>query len=152
MGSFKALIEGLVSSDVQKIENGEKVNLKGIDFDSSEILVFRSPKAGTQAVTNRFITIDMECKLDQELIDEGLAREMVNRIQKTRKDMNFNVADRIAITIQTNENLERIFKKFENYIASETLVTSASFSKTEVAGSMLHEIDEERVSIKATKS
>lgn len=152
MGSYKSLIEALPSNDVQKIENGQKVNLKGIDFDSSEILVFRSPKAGTQAVTNRFITIDLECKLDQELIDEGLAREMVNRIQKTRKDLNFNVADRIAITIQTNENLERIFKKFESYIASETLVTKTTFTESEVPGSMIHEIDEDKFALKAVKA
>jgi len=152
MGQYKVLIEALASSEVQKIENGQKVNLKGIDFDSSEVLVFRTPKTGTQAVTNRFITIDLECKLDQELIDEGLAREMVNRIQKTRKDMNFNVADRIEIAIHTNENLERIYKKFETYIASETLVTKTSFSTSEINGSMLHEIDEEKFSLKATKA
>jgi isoleucyl-tRNA synthetase len=152
MGSYKLLIEALASSEVQKIENGGKVNLKGIDFDSSEVLVFRTPKSGTQAMTNRFITIDLECKLDQGLIDEGLAREMVNRIQKTRKDMNFNIADRIEIAIHTNENLERIYKKFETYIASETLVTKTSFATSEITGSMVHEIDEDKFSIKATKA
>ena len=58
----------------------------------------------------------MDCTLDQDLIDEGLAREMVNRIQKTRKDLNFNVSDRIEITIHTSSHLVRVFNKFQNYI------------------------------------
>src|SRR5690606_8848245 len=74
MGAYKALIEKLPSLDVQKIEEGQKITLKDKDFDATEILVFRSAKEGTQAVTNRFITIDLDCTLDQDLIDEGLAR------------------------------------------------------------------------------
>ncbi len=147
MGAFKALIEKLPSGDVAKLENGETIKLNNVDFSAEEILVVRTAKAGTQAMTNRLVTIDLECTLDQDLIDEGLAREMVNRIQKTRKDMNFNVADRIEVTVHTTENLARIFDKYQNYISSETLMVKGVVSPTPVAGAMAHDIDEEKFEV-----
>ncbi len=151
LGAFRALIEKLSSSDVQKIETDGKINLNGINFDSTEILVFRNAKAATQAVTNRFITIDLDCTLDQDLIDEGLAREMVNRIQKTRKDLNFNVSDRIQVTIHSSENMVRVFKKHQDYISSETLMVKGTVSDSVLEGAAVHEIDEQRFEIKAAR-
>jgi isoleucyl-tRNA synthetase len=142
LGAFKALIEKLPSADVQKIENGSKVTLNNVEFDATEILVVRAAKAGTQAVTNRLITIDLDCTLDQDLIDEGLAREMVNRIQKTRKDSNFNVADRIEVTIHTSPELSKVFQKFQSYISNETLMVKGTVSDVPLSGAVLHDIDD----------
>lgn len=142
MGTFKALIEKLSSADVLKIENGGKVQLRDIDFDSNEILVFRNAKPGTQALTNRFITIDLDCTLDQDLIDEGLAREIVNRIQKSRKDLNFNVADRIEVSIHTNQSLANVFQKFNSYISSETLMVKSHISDKKLENAIAHDIDD----------
>jgi isoleucyl-tRNA synthetase len=147
MGAYKALIEKLSSADVQKVEDGGKVILNGIDFDATEILVLRNPKTGTQAVTNRFITIDLNCTLDRDLIDEGLAREMVNRIQKSRKDLGFNVADRIEVTVSTSEALGKVFEKYQSYISAETLMLKGSVSATQVQGGISHDIDEEKFDI-----
>ena len=152
MGAFKPLIEKLSSLDVQRIENGDKININNVDFDASEILVFRNAKPGTQAVTNRLITIDLDCTLDQNLIDEGLAREMVNRIQKTRKDSNFNVADRIEVTIFTTPELAKIFDKYQSYISSETLMVKGSLSSSKITGAMTHEIDDASFDVLAKKA
>lgn len=152
MGAFKPLIEKLSSADVAKIEAGGKVTLNNVDFDANEILVFRNAKPGTQAVTNRLITIDLDCTLDQDLIDEGLAREMVNRIQKSRKDSNFNVADRIEVTVHTTPALSKVFKKHESYIASETLMVKATVVDSALTGAMVHEIDEEKFEIVLKKA
>ncbi len=149
MGAFKALIEKLSSSDVQKVEDGGSVELNGVSFNSEEILVQRNAKPGTAALTNRFMTIDLDCTLDQDLMDEGLAREMVNRIQKTRKDLNFNVSDRIEVTIETTLELGRIFEKFQGYISAETLMMKGSVGVGQVPGAMEHEIDEVPFKVKA---
>ena len=151
MGAFKALIEKLPSAEVLQIENGGKVTLNNVDFDSSEILVMRTAKPGTQAMTNRFVTIDMDCTLDQDLIDEGLAREMVNRIQKTRKDSNFNVADRIECQVYTTPELAKVFEKYQNYISSETLMVKGTVSEAKLANAVAHEIDESHFEIVAKK-
>lgn len=152
MGAYKALIEKLSSADVSKIENGGKITLNNFDFDASEVLVQRNTKPGTQALTNRFVTIDLDCKLDQDLVDEGLAREMVNRIQKSRKDSNFNVADRIEVIVHTTDNLARIFEKYKDYISSETLMVKGSVSNGPLVNPMAHEIDEETFTLTLRKS
>ena len=149
--AFRPLIEKLSSVEVQKIEDGGTVTLNGVTFNSEEILVFRTAKEGTQAVTNRFVTIDLDCTLDQDLIDEGLAREIVSRIQKTRKDSNFNVSDRIEVVVHTSEMLAKVFLKYQSYIASETLMVKGSVSTSRLEGSMVHDIDDEIFEVKAVR-
>ena len=151
MGAFKALIEKLPSAEVQKIENGGKVTLNNVEFDSTEILVQRTAMAGTQAVTNRFVTIDLSCELDQDLIDEGLAREIVSCIQKTRKDSNFNVADRIEVTIFSTPELSKVFEKYQSYISSETLMVKGTVATSAPAGAVEHEINDDKFSVKAVR-
>jgi isoleucyl-tRNA synthetase len=152
MGAFKPLIEKLSSSDVQKIEDGHKITINGVEFSSEEVLVFRTAKAGTQAVTNRFVTIDLDCTLDQNLIDEGLAREIVNRIQKTRKDLNFNVADRIHVVIHAGTELSGVFEKFKTYISSETLMVQGETSPSPLTGAIDYDIEEDKISILVKKA
>ena len=98
------------------------------------------------------LRLNLDCTLDQDLIDEGLAREIVNRIQKTRKDSNFNVSDRIEVTIHSSEMLANVFKKYQDYIASETLMTKGSVSDSSLAGAIMHEIDEVKFEVKAVKA
>ncbi len=149
MGKYKALIEKLSSSQLNELEEKEKITLDGIDFTQEEILIFREAKIGTQAMSNRFISIDIDTVLDQNLINEGLAREIVNRIQKSRKDSNFNVGDRIHVTYFGDDSLLEVVKQFKDYITRETLAI-----KMEPANStqeLVYEIDELKFSVSLKK-
>ena len=55
------------------------------------------------------------------MIQEGQARELVNRIQKLRKDLNFEVVDRIKVAFETSPELKAAFEAHRSYICSETL-------------------------------
>ena len=151
MGLYTKKISDIGYKELAQLENGKSVSIEGKEFTPEEILTFREAKAGTQAVTNRFITIDMNCTLDQKLIDEGLAREMVNRIQKTRKEVGFNVDDRISIKVFTNEALSKVFTEFKDYISSETLTVEAELVTSSPAGALKHEIDEVEFEILAQR-
>lgn len=151
MGLYTKKISEIGYNELAQLENGNSVSIDGKEFTPEEILTFREAKAGTQAVTNRFITIDLNCTLDQKLIDEGLAREIVNRIQKTRKEMNFNVDDRIGIKVYTNDQLSKVFTEFKDYICSETLTTDAEITGVIPSGALKHEIDEMEFHILASK-
>ncbi len=130
MGKYKGAIESLDYATLQRVEAGQTTQVMGVEFSPEEILVYREAKTGTQALTNRFITINMDCTLDQELIDEGLARELINRIQQARKAANLNVADRVKAVIvfdgPEKAQLEAILMKHKTYIASETLSVDLS--------------------------
>jgi isoleucyl-tRNA synthetase len=121
MGEFNVLIQKLNTEQLVAFEEKGSMTIHGETFNTNEILMFREAKAGTNALSNRLISIDLDCNLDQDLIDEGLAREVVNRIQKTRKDLNFNVADRISVQFDGNANLVTAINKHAHYLQSETL-------------------------------
>ncbi len=125
---YKEAIGALSSEEIQKIESGNKITILEIEFEPSEILVFREAKEDSDALSNRHISINLSCELDDELIEEGVSREVVNRIQKTRKELNFNVDQRINITICGDEKLVGVVKKFETYIAKESLINSYNYS------------------------
>lgn len=120
-GSFRKAIEALDSRQLQLLQNNGILMLEGENFSLEDILIFREAKPGTQALSNRFISIDMDCTLDAALISEGLAREVVNRIQKTRKDLGFNVTDRIHIEYAADNDLHAAIKQHEDHIKNETL-------------------------------
>ncbi len=118
---FKDLIEALDSRQLKALQEEGQLPLGGESFSPEEILIFREARPGTEAVSNRFISIDVDCTLNDELIAEGLAREVVNRIQKTRKELGLNVADRIRLTYEADTALADAIERHRDYIAGETL-------------------------------
>jgi len=121
MGAFMKKIQNLEASQLAKLEADEKIEIDSEDFSADDFLIYREAKAGTQALSNRFISINLDCQLNDELIREGLAREVVNRIQKTRKDIGLNVDDRIRVLFKAQEPLADAIKEHGAYIQSETL-------------------------------
>lgn len=150
MGRYKAQIEKLDANSLTELEEKGKLMIDGIEFLPEEILIFREAKAGTQAMSNRFISIDLDTTLDQKLIDEGLAREVVNRIQKSRKDLNFNVADRIEVTYSGSPEIEKVISDYSDYIAGETL--TEKWTKASGKLQLSYDIDEFQLSLALRKS
>jgi isoleucyl-tRNA synthetase len=120
-GRFRKLIETLPGAQLNALQETGTLTLDGENFSLDDILVFREPKAGLEALSNRFISIDMDCTLNPALLREGLAREVVNRIQKTRKDSGLNVADRIDVRYQAAGELAAAIAEHADYIKQETL-------------------------------
>ena len=85
--------------------------------------MLREAKAGTNAISNRYVSIDLDIDLDDELVREGWAREFVNRIQRARKDRGFDVSDRIRVRYRGDAELSSAIETHREYIARETLAT-----------------------------
>ena len=139
---YRMAIQDLDAKALNQLQEDGSLVIDGESFSTDDILVFREAKEGTQALSNRFISIDMDCELNDDLIDEGLAREVINRIQKTRKDIGLNVTDRISITYNADERLASAIEKHRDYIAGETLcntftAASASTHSFDVDGNAL---------------
>ncbi len=123
MKDFAQMIRQLTRAQIDALQETGSITLDGEVFGPDEIQVLREAKAGTNAVSNRFISIDLDFTLDDELIAEGIAREAVNRIQRSRKEMNLNVADRIAVTYSGADPVVVAIGKYAGYVAGETLAT-----------------------------
>ena len=70
---------------------------------------------------NNFIILNTE--LTPELINEGIAREIVSKVQQLRKNKDFNIVDRITLEYEGNDKIDEVFKEYADYIKNETLAT-----------------------------
>ncbi len=147
MGRYMKAIQGLSGSDLEKLEATGSITLQGQDFSVDDFLIFREAKPGTSALSNRLISIDLDCKLDDSLIREGLAREVVNRIQKTRKDIGLNVDDRIKVEFECDSELSAAILEHSEYISKETLASTLTAGK----GSETHQIEQWQLGLSVSK-
>ena len=98
------------------------------------------------------ISIALDTTLNEDLIEEGLAREIVNRIQKARKEADFHVADRIHLHYQASDKLVEVFKKHGTLIQKETLALSAEAEMLTDASHSVCDIDGEQLLLRLEKA
>ena len=98
--------------------NGETVSLTG-----EEILINTQAAEGMAVAADKLLTVAIDTVLTPDLIAEGLARELVRRIQAQRKNAGFNIEDRIKTWYLASDELARVFTDWAKYIQTETLTT-----------------------------
>ena len=123
MRTFQASIAALDATAIESFQETGSIVIEGETFDATEIQVLREAKAGTNAISNRYVSIDLDIDLDDDLVGEGWAREFVNRIQRERKRRGFEVSDRIRVRYDGDPALETAIETHRDYIARETLAT-----------------------------
>lgn len=116
----------LQGNDLPILVEGEQIVLTPED-----LAVERKVLGGAVAATEKGITIVLDTALNEELLMEGLARELVNKINSMRRDLGFAVTDRIAVVIQTTDRVRESFEKHRDYICGEVLAISVLFDTCE---------------------
>jgi isoleucyl-tRNA synthetase len=117
-----AAIAGLTSDEIHRLLDGGTIEAAGVALSSGDIVVSRTPKPGFVVATESDISVALDCSTTPELVVEGLAREVVNRVQGMRRDAGFEVTDRIRLAWSTaDEELQAAFARFSGYIADEVL-------------------------------
>jgi isoleucyl-tRNA synthetase len=131
---MKSLSSALTALSKTEISQFEKegvitVSLEGQDFQIavSDVEIITQDIPGWQISTTGKLTVALDVTISDELRDEGLARELVNRIQNIRKESEFDVTDKIVITIEKNSDLIKAVEKNYTYICSETLAEKLVF-------------------------
>jgi len=107
------------------VVNGDEIELLFSDFE-----IQTADVPGFLVSSDNDITVALDIQITDELINEGIARDFVNRIQNLRKDYGFNVTDRINIRIMSNNKINRAINNNLNYICSETLAESLEIVNT----------------------
>jgi isoleucyl-tRNA synthetase len=126
------IINGLGQEDIQQIEqdNLYQLSINGDTFDLTledfEIITEDIP--GWQVANDGPLTVALDVTITEALEAEGMARDLVNRIQNIRKDKNFEVTDKIAVTVEQHEAVNAAIAQFGDYIKSETLALSLEMS------------------------
>lgn len=135
----------LTNDDILQLENNEKIELdlvdKRLELSLEDFEISTSDIPGWTVASNSTLTVALDVTLTDELKFEGMARELVNRIQNLRKDSGFELTDRIKLTINPNDQLRVAIDKNKDYICSETLTSEIVFAEELVDGTEI-EIDD----------
>ncbi|MFC5284338.1 isoleucine--tRNA ligase [Pedobacter alpinus] len=105
---------------------------------------------GWQVTNLGKLTVALDVNISESLKEEGIAREVVNRIQNLRKDLGFEVTDKIQVTLQYNSLIANAVDNNLSYICAEILATSLTLSKNLIEGQKI-EIEETELLILITK-
>ena len=122
---FQTKLESLTSEEISTLQKGGVVNMeiggetKEITLDMVDIRISSKEGFNVGMENNNFIILDTT--LTDELVLEGIAREMVSKVQQLRKNKDFNVADRITLYYSGDEDIDKCVANFSEYIKNETL-------------------------------
>ncbi len=125
MKKLAGMISGMSNEEIKKLETEGRfeLNIDGqqvvIGLEDVEIITQDVP--GWSVATMDNLTVALDITVTPELRNEGLARELVNRIQNLRKEKGLEVTDRILLKIENKKEIDEAVTQFEEYITSETL-------------------------------
>ena len=126
-----AEIQKFKQEDINKIEKDKhisiEVNEKNIILDVLDVEISSKDIEGWLVANEGLLTVALDVTISEDLHKEGVARELVNRIQNARKDTGLEVTDKIKLTILNFENLQKSISDNKEYIMSETLTKELVF-------------------------
>ncbi len=153
---------GLISKEIQNFtpEQINEIDAKGelslvisgnsITLTAQDVEITSQDIPGWLVANANGITVALDITISEELKQEGIARELVNRIQNIRKDSGFEVTDKIKVQLQRSGELEQAIKNNEKYIMSETLTQELVF-EDEVKNGIEIEFDDIKTTILISK-
>ena len=118
-------LAALVPAEVaEAVRRGRSVQVAGKDLEPEDILLQAQDAEGYAAAQEAGYTVAVTTTITPELADEGLARELVRRIQDMRREAGFELSDRITTWVDGDASVARVIAAHRDYIAGETLTTA----------------------------
>ena len=138
MKAAVGVINNLNDEQIKSLEAGEtlavQINGEEANIQPNDVLIQSKDIEGWLVANGNGLTVALDIQLDDDLINEGIAREMVNRIQNLRKDAGFEVTDKIVLYLKEDVALVKVFEKHQAYIQQETLAKEIVLKKNLVDG------------------
>ena len=154
MKALGAAIMAFSQQQINALEADGKtvVSVDGTDCEVllSDVEIATQDIPGWVVANDGSLTVALDIQLTQELVDEGIARELVNRIQNIRKEQ-FDVTDRIVVCLQSGE-WDSAIERHRDYICTETLCTSLSLVPEVKDGTPIELLDGQHTSINIVKA
>ena len=128
MKAAAGVIAGLGAKEIEALELNGHVDITiesdTIRIERAEVEVLVDDLPGWMVAVDGNLTVALDVTISEELMEEGLARELINRIQNLRKESGFEVTDKIDVRIKDHKVLATAVRNNFDYICSETLATS----------------------------
>ena len=147
-------INNLGEADIKKLENDGVlpciIDEKEITLSSDDVIISSKDIEGWQVANSNGKTVALDITLSDQLIAEGNARELVNRIQNLRKEHNFKVTDTITVNMTATAPIQAALVQFKEYIMSETLAERIG-TLEDTSGAQEIEINDQKLFITINK-
>lgn len=131
MKAIAELVKSFTSDDISSIESSGswqgEIDGTQVDLELSDFEIQAQDIPGWLVASENGLTVALDIMISQELWSEGIAREVVNRIQNIRKESGLDVTDRILVTLDTNEKLQTAILENKSYICAEILADDIRF-------------------------
>jgi isoleucyl-tRNA synthetase len=146
MKGIAAALQSFTAQDIQTIESSGKyvLDIQGekLEIDLTDVEILTQDIPGWLVANEGKYTVALDVTLSQELKEEGIARELVNKIQGMRKDSDFELTDKIEIFIEKNTQIDNAILNFKNYICTETLANKIELVENIQTQSLNVEVEE----------
>ena len=153
MKGIAAQMASLSQEEINALEKNGTItlNVEGQEavVEAADVEIISEDIPGWLVANEGNLTVALEIELTDELRKEGMARELINRIQNMRKDGGLEITDRIHIIISPNEQTDEAINAFEDYIKTQVLADIISIQPNDGA---VVEFDDFDLNIKVTKS
>ncbi|MGM9838434.1 MAG: isoleucine--tRNA ligase [Paludibacteraceae bacterium] len=151
MKTLAAAIGQMSQADIAAFEQDGTFTLCGYALTAEDVEIITEDMPGWLVANNGVLTIALDIELSDALIEEGIARELVNRIQNLRKSSGLEITDRIVITIERREEILKAVEHCREYIASQVLATEITLVD-KVANPQVLEMDGYEVNVSIEKA
>ena len=157
--NMKAAAQALTSLEQSQIAQFEKdgkiaLTLNGEEavVELTDVEVISEDIPGWLVANDGNITVALDITITDDLRKEGIARELVNRIQNVRKSKDFNITDRIVVKITPNEHVNDAVAQFKDYIAKQVLAVAIELAPVEGADVIALDMDDYELKITVDKA
>lgn len=154
MKAISAATAKLTNDDIVKLESEGKISLnldtKTVELEIEDFEISAKDIPGWTVTSNGLLTVALDIQLTDELRSEGVARELVNRIQNLRKENGLEVTDKIRLILKNDDRIETSVIQNKDYICSETLAAELLL-QSEIEGGTKIEIDDLTTEISISK-
>ena len=120
-----AIINGLSEEEIKVLETNAPIEIsiggEKTQLEPTDVLIESKDIEGWLVANGNGLTVALDIQLDDTLIEEGIAREMINRIQNLRKNQGLEVTDKIILYLKEDALLKKVFETHQKYIQQETL-------------------------------
>ena len=128
MKSVAAHMDGLDQDAIALLEQNGSISFdidgSPVTVDVADVEIISEDIPGWLVSNDGNLTVALEVELTEDLLNEGMARELINRIQNMRKDAGLEITDRIAIKVSPNDSIAKAIANYEEYVKTQVLADS----------------------------
>jgi isoleucyl-tRNA synthetase len=152
MKAVSNAVDGMTQEQIAQLERDGQITLQADGQDAlierADVDIISEDIPGWTVMNDGTLTVALDITITPELKNEGVAREIVKRIQGLRKDSGFEITDRISVKVSDNPAVRAAVDAFNDYISSQVLANSISIEDND---GQEFDFDEFKVNIKVTK-